>query len=85
MKKQKQLRISSHPNLGLYDWYDKKRKILGRYSGKKLVPDIHVSLVSKLDGKSVTQYMVDMYKEGFLTGKAKKEIEELFVIINKSR
>lgn len=68
---------------GLYDWYPGERgRILGRYSGRKMVKDIHVKVIAGIApvggrAPSVTQQLFDLYKLGLLTGQALEDIKKV--------
>lgn len=68
---------------GFYDWYPGERgRILGRYSGRKMVRDIHVKIAASIapvggKHKSVTQYLFELYKQGLLTGQALEDIKKV--------
>jgi len=69
---------------GLYDWCPGERgRWLGRYSGKKLIRDIPVHIVTKIKPVgsikdiSILQYLLNLYRQNLLTGQAKQDIEEV--------
>jgi len=69
-------RKKPNPDMGLFDFHEKDGW-LKRRTKSKWVQDIPYRLVSSIHGITPDEYLIDLYRKGLLTGKAKEYVENI--------